>query len=561
MFLTVLIASLTCGVMGFFIAKYTIRDNFPDSLNEDQSVGNDLSLMRRRKDLSNQLDNILENSISFGHSIETTLKNSIDLLESMIDSSIVKTRTFDETGDIIELGKSTKWSNEISLEQLEKKAKGEVLSIQVNDGQCYFRNFDIVDQHLGLALLWLSDDQISQMGHSAPSDLLNDWVELIDNFLAAKALSRRKHQALMRISDALKHPLLELGIEEAVGIFAEYAEFDDLILVCQSDDVLERHTTCFRLYIQGKLKESSLLGAAEEIVSTIERVAHSPTDKSLKSIGLNNKYWIKAPLLDALDKEMAGLVVIGSKTPIRPFQAELTDRFADYLRQRVVDFSKEYEVLSNTFPPNIVKRLLKEQDYHDRYLSPRERNVAIMYADLSGFTYVSEQVLVAPEKIAQFMNIWGYEVVQKIWQTGGVFDKMVGDCVIAQWGPPFYEMSNQEACIACLKTAKLIRTYTNELSSSGVIKELEDMTGSLGLSIGVNFAPLYVGHLGPGKDYTGYSSGMNNTARLQGLARRDEILCMESFVKEHVNQEPFSTMKSDTVKNVSESLKYRVYNG
>ncbi len=40
------------------------------------------------------------------------------------------------------------------------------------------------------------------------------------------------------------------------------------------------------------------------------------------------------------------------------------------------------------------------------------------------------------------------------------------------------------------------------------------------MSVGVNLAPLFVGKLGPNDNFTGFSSGMNHAARLQGWAAR-----------------------------------------
>lgn len=51
------------------------------------------------------------------------------------------------------------------------------------------------------------------------------------------------------------------------------------------------------------------------------------------------------------------------------------------------------------------------------------------------------------------------------------------------------------------------------------------------VSTGVNLAPLFVGQFGPNSNFTGFSSGMNNTARLQGCAGKNEVLVMEDAIK------------------------------
>ena len=52
---------------------------------------------------------------------------------------------------------------------------------------------------------------------------------------------------------------------------------------------------------------------------------------------------------------------------------------------------------------------------------------------------------------------------------------------------------------------------------------------------------------------------MNNTARLQGVATRDEILCMDSFVQVYGDATRFTEQRSAVVKNVAEPLSYHAF--
>jgi adenylate cyclase len=75
----------------------------------------------------------------------------------------------------------------------------------------------------------------------------------------------------------------------------------------------------------------------------------------------------------------------------------------------------------------------------------------------------------------------------------------------------------------------------------------------------VFLAPLFVGQFGPNSNFTGFSSGMNNTARLQGCAGKDEILVMEDAVQKLPSGHPFKLgeKRSMPVKNVAEPLAFR----
>jgi class 3 adenylate cyclase len=250
------------------------------------------------------------------------------------------------------------------------------------------------------------------------------------------------------------------------------------------------------------------------------------------------------------------LVVTSARGEFNAYDRELLEVFADFLRQRVVDFNKEWKALSLSFPPSVVNRLLGEEGYAKKHLSPRVAEVAILYADISGFSRVSEQVLREPALIGKLIDVWGAEVMRILWDTGGVFDKMVGDCIIAFFGPPFNEMTPRDASRRALSAAIKIREFTRTLNDGTLIPELKGVTPPVGVATGLNYCPLCVGFFGPDEDYTGFSSGMNSTARLQGVATRDEILCMDTVVAA-LGEDGFSDELTAKVKNVGEPLRYR----
>ncbi len=79
----------------------------------------------------------------------------------------------------------------------------------------------------------------------------------------------------------------------------------------------------------------------------------------------------------------------------------------------------------------------------------------------------------------------------------------------------------------------------------------------------MHLAPLFVGTFGPNQNFTGFSSGMNNTARLQSTAKRDEILVMAEAIEQlpprHEFQ--FGEERSAQVKNVAQPIRFRALLG
>jgi adenylate cyclase len=252
------------------------------------------------------------------------------------------------------------------------------------------------------------------------------------------------------------------------------------------------------------------------------------------------------------------LVAASVRGAFNTYDRELLSAFASFISQRVVDFGREWRALAESFRAEDVTRLLQVDDYQARWLAPREAEVAIVYADIAGFTRISEEVLQEPAAVAALVEAWSRDAVDLVWRHGGVFDKMVGDCVIALFGPPFYEAAPAERLLAAIRCAVAIREMTRRLPERPGLERLRGT--ELGVSTGVNLCPLFVGTFGPNRNFTGFSRGMNNTARLQGCATRDEILVMADALAALApagDAPRFGPEREAKVKNVAEPLRFR----
>jgi adenylate cyclase len=127
------------------------------------------------------------------------------------------------------------------------------------------------------------------------------------------------------------------------------------------------------------------------------------------------------------------------------YTIDLLRLLASTLSQRLIDYNRERIHLSQFFSSQAIDELMKDPDYERRYLAPRAEEVGILFADINGFTRICEQVLERPERIGKFVDDWSAEAVRILHRHGGVFDKMVGDCVIGLFGPPFFKDSPASA--------------------------------------------------------------------------------------------------------------------
>lgn len=422
------------------------------------------------------------------------------------------------------------------------------------------QRIDVAGEDFGVAAIAVPAERGDQEASDLAS-LMDTWCEVLDNYLASIARAREKHQITCDLSDALRRPVLDDGIQRALAVLRDAVPFDDMLLVFRHEDDHAGVSLRYKIIQDGQLTHDSVHPADMEVDDFIRNKADQLITGESRDLLVRfgiTRCREEVLISGVSDARVLGRVVITSKRgEFNTFDRDLVERFADYLRQRIVDFNREWKHLSLCFPPRVVQRLLHQEGYRKRYLEPRERDVAVLYCDISGFTRVSEQILGEPALIGELIDRWSEAVVDIVWDTGGVFDKMVGDCVIGLWGPPFFEDEPKALCRSAAEAARRIRDYTATLNDGVLMPKLRGMEPPIGVATGVHFAPLFVGLFGPNEDFTGFSSGMNNTARLQGVATRDEILCMDAFVEAYEEPAAFGDAREAKVKNVEHPLQFR----
>ncbi len=424
----------------------------------------------------------------------------------------------------------------------------------------------VVAQHLDVAGTWFGRAGLICPIDGDPvrfADALDAMCEVLDNYLFTIRAAREKHTVMMRLGLALRHRVLGDGVKEAVAVVTEAIAIERMVLVYVADE-----TATPTLHVQmfhGATLEVDTLSAQGDALAPLRSMGrdylNGTSNRLLEHLGVTNA--AEEVLINGITKSVVvGKIVVTSKSPsFNTYDRELLSAFAGFIRQRVVDFNKEWRSLALAFRPDDVGRLLQSDDYEKRFLAPREAVVGVVYIDISGFTRVSETILKTPAKVAELVEEWSRDAVDIVWRHGGVFDKMVGDCVIALFGPPFYEETTGERLARALRCAMDVRAMTNEVPMRAAFESLR--AEGLAVSTGVHLTPLFVGSFGPNSNFTGFSSGMNNTARLQGCAGRNEILVMDEAIAALGAEHPFSfgEVRSMAVKNVAEPLRFRSLDG
>ncbi len=448
------------------------------------------------------------------------------------------------------------------LDEMERSAGNgaELVRRHTPDGWTLAYPLAVAGMPLGVAVAHL----VARKGAAeleTTAQALRIWSEHLDTFLAAAALARRRHHIQRAIASALRHPILERGLHEAVEHLAGAVRFDTLLVAWQHDNERDEPSILLFEARKGKLTAIRKVEGREPADAWLQawalgEASSVPAPEALRLGGRFEEVLVRG----VRQRRILGRLLAGRQGEhFSLHDRELLETFTDVLAQRVVDLQREWTMLSSTFPPATVDTLLHDEDYAERWLRPVKRDVAMLYTDISGFTRICAETLRDPERIATLVDRWSERAVAILWEEGGAFDKMVGDCVIGLWGPPFFDTPPHVDCLRAARAAWRIQRWTERMLHDDPVLGALFPAGHppLTLSASLNWSRVAVGRFGPNGNYTAFGEGMNNAARLQGIAAPGEILCMDSFVNQLGRPELFGPERSAPAKNVPAPLRFR----
>lgn len=188
-------------------------------------------------------------------------------------------------------------------------------------------------------------------------------------------------------------------------------------------------------------------------------------------------------------------------------------------RKKVVSAFKKYVA------PQIVDELSKKGQF-DIALGGENRDIAVLFVDIRGFTPLSEKL--KPEQVVEILNEYLTLTTHAIFKNGGTLDKFIGDATMAVFNAPF---DLEDYIYKAVLTARDITKGALELE-----KRLSAQFGeSISFGIGINCGPAVVGNIGCDfrMDYTAIGDTVNTAARLESNAKSGQIL-ISQFVYEHL---------------------------
>jgi len=224
--------------------------------------------------------------------------------------------------------------------------------------------------------------------------------------------------------------------------------------------------------------------------------------------------------MQSVDHHVQGLSLGAEDYIVKPFRpAELVARVEAHLRtKREVDalrLSEEYvrATFRRYVAPAVVHRLLS--DPSAVALGGTRREITVMFADISGFTHLSEQL--EPEQTMRLLNNFLTLAGRAVLEQQGTLDKFTGDAVMALFNAPLTQRDHAlRAVTAAMNIRHRLQSFRCEVGG----------TGRLHCKIGISTGEAVVGNAGMPDlmNYTAVGDTVNVAKRLEERAEPDQIL-------------------------------------
>ena len=155
-----------------------------------------------------------------------------------------------------------------------------------------------------------------------------------------------------------------------------------------------------------------------------------------------------------------------------------------------------------------------------------EREVTILFADIRGFTHLSEGL--KAHKVVALLNEIFQLVSDRILERGGTIDKFIGDSVMAYFGAPVTQPDHALRALSAaidIQQAVAARTRASRRPGADPSESLPVEVG-----IGIHTGVVVVGNIGSDRrtDFTAVGDAVNVAHRLEKLAQPGEILVSEA---------------------------------
>ena len=209
----------------------------------------------------------------------------------------------------------------------------------------------------------------------------------------------------------------------------------------------------------------------------------------------------------------------------------------------------EREKMKDAFGKFVNKEVAERVLRGEVKLGGEEKEVAVFFSDLRGFTAMSEKM--SPENVVKFLNAYFTDMVRCVIDTTGVVDKYIGDAIMAHWGAIGGKGDITQNAI---NAALMMRTALIAFN-----KRHKGHFPPTRMGCGINTGPVISGQIGSDVrlEYTVIGDAVNLASRIEALNKpfATDILISADSYKKVKNIYKFAKMPSIQVKGKTEPQK------
>jgi adenylate cyclase len=220
--------------------------------------------------------------------------------------------------------------------------------------------------------------------------------------------------------------------------------------------------------------------------------------------------------LDVWLRAMAGTLAL-----VLGYGVTVVDHFVREQRER--------RRLAQFFSPEVLREVVRHR--HEHSLGSSRRMVTVLFADIRGFTALSEKL--QPEEVAEMLREYLTEMTEVVFEHGGTVDKYIGDCVMALYNVPLEDPHHVRNA---MRTALAMQERTLEVSARWEAR----LGAAIRSGIGINTGEAVVGTLGSRQrlEYTAIGDTINLGSRLESLTKeRGVAIIISEFTRQHMPPE------------------------
>ena len=194
---------------------------------------------------------------------------------------------------------------------------------------------------------------------------------------------------------------------------------------------------------------------------------------------------------------------------ITPLAVQLSTMIFGYSYRFILE-GRNKEKIKNAMGKYLSQDIMKNvvQNIDDIKLGGKRANVTVLFADIRGFTSMSEKM--TAEEVSVILNEYFSEIEPIITKYNGVINKFIGDAVMAIFGEPIQDIDHPQNAVKC---ACAMLKKVDELQD----KWLFEGKPKIEIGVGINTGEAFVGNIGSEKrlEYTVIGDTVNLASRIE----------------------------------------------